>query len=147
MQDKNKILCLIFLQKRLFFYQRAVCNAMKPLGGATIKHYLTPAGLSARRQAQNKSPGIRSDIAQPGGFCRGVREGSVLAYSTRAATTARGAPAINRRQAALSIKTTLRLLRVERNDWRNSGCPELGAISHGRACFAEESAMGAYLCT
>jgi len=45
----------------------------------------------AREPPPRQSPGIRSDIAQPGAFCRGVREGSGLVSSTRAATTARRA--------------------------------------------------------
>jgi len=52
------------------------CRANSPAIGAIIiavrrkKHYLTPAGRTARRLAQTKPPGIRSDIAQPGAFCK-----------------------------------------------------------------------------
>ena len=75
------------------------CRANSPAIGAPNiavrrnKHIIPPTGRTARRLAQNKPPGIRSDIAQPGAFCRGVREGSGLVSSTRAATTARRAPA------------------------------------------------------
>ena len=48
---------------------------------------------------------MRSNIAPPGGFCRGVREGSGLASSTRAATTARPAPAKRDRSAYNTLIT------------------------------------------
>jgi len=99
-------------------------------------------------------------IAQPGAFCRGVREGSVLAYSTRAATTARRAPENHfrllgaqpndwRKKTSPSgeTNTTSRLPGEQPGDWRKPSRPESGAISHSRACFAEESARGVYLRT
>jgi len=165
----------------------------------SIKTALRLLGISPTTGAAPRNI-MRSDIAQPGGFCRGVRDGSVLEYVTRAATTARRAPVINRRQAALSIKTALRLLGIsptqaashpgfrsniakqgvfcrgvrdgsvleyvtraattarrapsnfacradKPGDRRKTSRRKSGAISHSRAGFAEESAMGAYLST
>ena len=43
---------------------------------------------------------VRSVIAQSGGFCRGVRDRSVLAYVTGAVTTARPAPAKRERSVS-----------------------------------------------
>ena len=66
-------------------------------------------------------------------------------YVTGAATTARRATEKYRRQA--ESNTTSRLLRVQRNDRRKANSPESGGLLHSRACFAEECATGAYLCT
>ena len=89
---------------------RQTCRNNRRQAGSTTTLPVVP---EARQKALSlQQPGIRSDIAQPGGFCRGVREGSVLEYSTRAATTARPAPAkqdrsVNKKNGAFARARTV----------------------------------------
>jgi len=84
----EKLLKLRITEQRVFGASHKLLS-----GGAIIKTTFRLPGESPATGANSGQSGIRSDLAQPVVFCRGVREGNVLAYVTRAATTARRAPA------------------------------------------------------
>ena len=77
----------------LFADNKTESLAKKTTADRRNHHDLSPVGRSARQIGVAPTHAVRRDIAQPGGFCRGVHEGSGLLSSTRVATTARPAPA------------------------------------------------------